>query len=134
MTPPKAAARKPKKKGPPHLWEVEHAYYCNEENYYAGSKTVGEFNSWESFLADEGDADLDYNLVFRWDWDKTEKTLKLFFMGQRKGLFRTAIIRGMHPDEEASVRQYLETRWKHLSDLWAPISLVTPRAKKARNR
>lgn len=108
-----------------HLWEVEHDYYCAEGCYYS-SEPHNEFPSWEAFLDEEGDADLDMNLLFRWDWDRTEKTLKLYFMGQRKALPRSVFIRAMHADEEPSVRAWLAKRWTHLRNLWAPVGDPVP--------
>lgn len=104
-----------------HLWEAKHSYYCNNGNYFAND-CGNEFYSWESFLEAEGDCDPDYNLLFRWDWDRRERTLSLYWMGQRKGLYRYTIVRGMADDDESSVRDWLAERWKHLSDLWSPIS------------
>jgi hypothetical protein len=106
-----------------HLWEAKHAYYCNDANYYSRD-TINKYPSWETFLEAEGDCDPDYNLLFRWDWSRKEKILRLYWMGQRKGLFRSTMIMGMHADEEASVREWLEKRWQHLASLWAPLSGV----------
>ena len=84
--------------------------------------------SWASFAEAEGDADLDYNLVYRWDWDAADEsdpedadTLKIYFMGQRKALCRSVDVTVTRADEEA-VRAYLFPRWKKLQDLWAPLS------------
>ena len=68
------------------------------------------------------------NLVFRFDWfvpteDNGEEVevLKLYYMGQRKGLFRSVLIR-VCSKNEPSVREFLEQRWKHLSKLWEPFA------------
>lgn len=90
------------------LWEIEHPYYCEQGNYYARDETIQKYGSWADFIASEGDADMDLNLVFRWDWKRAEgasaqraeadeyyraETLELFFMGQRKGLYRSAEVK-----------------------------------------
>lgn len=50
-----------------HLWEIDHPYYCNEGNYF--SVGCGEhYNRWQDFIDEQGDNDLDMNLVFRFDW------------------------------------------------------------------
>lgn len=86
---------------------------------------------------------MDYNLVFRFDWvppykegDDVEweseiewkgdesyrdSVLKLFFMGQRKGLYWWVTIDVCRADEPA-VREWLNTRWEHMRKLWAPLS------------
>ena len=54
-----------------HLWEVDHPFYCNEGNYYADG-CGSECASWADFIASMGDADLDMNLLFRFDWKESE--------------------------------------------------------------
>jgi hypothetical protein len=85
-----------------HLWEINHPYYCNEGNYFASESVESEYDSWAGFFEEEGDSDFDMNLVFRWDWRKADpdeehwgnKTdvLLIFWMGQRKGLYRYSTI------------------------------------------
>lgn len=108
---------------PRRLWEPEHAYHCSDTNYYSAD-TAQTFDSWDLFLEEEGGSDLDYNLVFRWDWDRKARALTVYYVGQRKGLFRSVKVRGMHADDEPAVRAWLTTRWEHLRALWAPISDV----------
>lgn len=123
-----------------HLWEVNHDYYCADSNYYApGNAQPGQhFKSIADFLKEEADADLDYNLLFRWDWQELhEETgepnyngdpyyrngkLFLFFMGQRKGLYRWATVDVCRADEPAVI-EYLKPRLEHLRKLWSPLSL-----------
>lgn len=120
-----------------HLWECEHSYYCSTKNYYCNESTCS-FKCLEDFLASEGDADMDYNLLFRWDWlEEDEKTgecnyngdnyyrngeLRLFFMGQRKGLYRSACVQVCRADEPKIV-EYLRPRWEYMQRLWEPFAL-----------
>lgn len=119
----------------PRLWEIDHPYYCNQGNYYSNESVCQEYESWADFLVEEGDSDLDMNLLFRWDWRKAdpeekewgnpEDQLLLFWMGQRKGLYRYTLITVKDEDEPA-VREWLAKRWAHLRRLWTGISdLVT---------
>lgn len=125
--------------GETHLWEVEHPYYCNEGNYYArgGDHPHQHYKCFADFARAEGDADLDMNLVFRWDWyeggmggspftgDENYRNgqLSVFIMGQRKGLYRWAIVEVCRADE-ADVRAYLEPRWRRLQELWSPFAAL----------
>lgn len=116
-----------------HLWEVDHPYYCNEGNYYApgNDQPYCEYESWPEFIASEGDSDFDMNLLFRWDWRKAdpegkywgneEDMLLLFWMGQRKGLYRWTEIKVCDADEPA-VRDWLTTRWNYLVLLWDGVA------------
>jgi hypothetical protein len=124
-----------------HLWECDHSYYCNEGNYFS-SNADEPFMSHESFadfLSEEGESDKDYNLLFRWDWKEVDEEtgecnfygdnyyrngkLLLFFMGQRKGLYRWVEVEVCRADEP-SVIKYLAPRWQHMQELWAPLACV----------
>lgn len=116
-----------------HLWEIQHPYYCNDGNYYAPghSQPFERYESWARFVEDEGGSDLDTNLVFRWDWRKADSTdehwgnkkdeLLIYFMGQRKGLYRWVEIE-INDSDEPAVKEWLAERWQHLVLLWQGIS------------
>lgn len=122
-----------------HLWEVSHSYYCTEGQYFSTQErcqTVWPFLSWADFIAEMGDADMDYNMLFRWDWDEDDDDgnptfngdpyyrngkLKLFFMVQRKGFHSCSIVDVCRADEPAVI-EYLKPRLAHLLSLWAPLA------------
>lgn len=110
-----------------HLWEVDHSYYCENVNYFSGGCCVS-YDSWGEFeRSGEVTANLNMNLVFRWDWtsadpreDRLHDELSIFFVGQRKGLFRSAVIKVTQEDED-KVKDYLLPRMRHLFSLWQPL-------------
>lgn len=122
-----------------HLWEVNHPYYCNEGNYFTSSPELeSRYHTWAEFAEEQGDADFDMNLVFRWDWKEGEDygaskftgdvnyrngRLSIYWMGQRKGIYRWTIVEVCRADEPA-VRTWLEERWQHLQKLWTPLSAI----------
>ena len=55
-----------------HLWEVDHSYYCNQGNYFARESVEDRHKTWATFIAEYADADMDLNLVFRFDWQEGE--------------------------------------------------------------
>lgn len=123
------------------LWEINHPYYCNEGNYFARDTDCHTYYPrWQDFVEEQGDSDLDMNLVFRFDWESPRKDgdpdepiewkgdenyrdclLKLFYMGQRKGIYRWVTVDVCRADEPA-VREWLKTRWDHMRLLWEPLS------------
>lgn len=125
------------------LWGSDHPYYCNEGNYYApgNDQPHGRYRSWSAFLDCEGASDMNMNLLFRWDWreggdwehgtaftgDENYRNgiLLLFWMGQRKGLYRWTEIEVCRSDEP-SVREWLTSRLTHLLSMWAPLSIAQP--------
>ncbi|MFI6302147.1 hypothetical protein ACIBCH_09770 [Amycolatopsis thailandensis] len=124
------------------LWEFDHPYYCSESNYFSNGYHT-EYGSWEEFVDCEGDNDFDMNLVFRWDWKSNEFlevdtvearreyaarfgdrdhawTLSVFWMGQRKGIFRCTDVKVCKANEPA-VREWLTLRAEHMRLLWEPL-------------
>jgi hypothetical protein len=115
-----------------HLWEVKHPYYATEGCYFASGSNYPhiELDSWKEFLDEWEDADLDYNLVYRWDWkeadpDEGRETdeLHIFFMGQRKARPQSVFVRVVK-DDETDVIRWLTPRAQRLAEVWAPILLV----------
>lgn len=122
-----------------HLWECKHSYYCTEGQYTSSQsdfKTIWEFKSWAEFIAEMGNADMDYNMLFRWDWHEGEDyelapfngdvyyrngKLLLFFMVQRKGFHSCSIVDVCRADEPAVI-EYLKPNLEHLMGLWAPLT------------
>ncbi len=109
-----------------HLWEHDHSYYCSEGCYYVPgtqwSDVHADWESWQDFLEDWGNVDPDYNLLFRWDWDRYEDSedLKLFFYMQRKAKPFSHTIK-VTEDDEDSVRTWLIERAEHMRKLWSPL-------------
>lgn len=119
-----------------HLWESQHAYYCNEGNFFADTSCESYYHSFADFMSEEGGSDMSYNLLFRWDWteeddesgestyngDDTYRNgkLKLFWVGQRKGVYRWSIIEVCRADESAVI-EFLRPRLAHLLSLWSPL-------------
>lgn len=125
-----------------HLWEADHAYYCNDGNYFASGNNQpgGHYKSWAEFHEEFGDADMDYNLLFRWDWREGEDHnlppyngddyyrnghLMVCWMGQRKGLYRWDIVEVCRADEPAVI-EFLRPRWEYLKALWEPLTDPAP--------
>lgn len=118
-----------------HLWQVDHPYYCTEDNFYKNG-LANRFESWAEFTETtfySGDPDM--NLVFRWDWHSWRRhpdeslrsdssdELVLFFVLQRKGIFCSATIPVTDEDEPA-VRAWLTDRAKTIAAIWAPLDLA----------
>lgn len=117
------------------LWEVTHAYYCNLGNYF-NNDCGFKYKSFQDFAAEWGDADFDYNLLFRWDWnEENEETgesnfngdvnyrngeLQLFWMLQRKGKYQYCTVEVCRADEPAVI-EFLQPRLEHLKSLWEPL-------------
>lgn len=112
-----------------HLWESNHPYYSTEGNYFSND-CHARYESWHDFYDDQGNDDIDLNLVYRWDWREGEDweipqgkaRLMLYFVGQRKALHRSAEIEVSRGDEE-QILAYLRPRFARLIENWLPILL-----------
>lgn len=118
----------------PSIRESDHPYYATEGCFYVGGAKYHEVHTdhatWPDFIADMGDADLDYNLLYRWDWKKPEpdedgdptppERLELFYMQQRKAKPASHFVTITAADEPAA-RAWLAVRAEHLRAVWAPL-------------
>jgi hypothetical protein len=111
-----------------HLWEANHPYYASEGNYYRNGEHY-RASSWMGFMEEMGDADEDYNLLYRWDWRQDDDappgtgSLLLFYMAQRKArCFSYEVAVTAH--DEVGVREWLQKKWAHLQRVWAPFGVA----------
>lgn len=109
---------------------VKHSYYCNESNYYSNEAAM-EYDGFPEFLQEWKNADLDYNLCFRWDIN--EKTdidgepngkyeMEIFMMQQRKGIFMPTKINRVFDEDVKDILEWLKPRKDYLIALWNPIN------------
>lgn len=103
-----------------HELSQQHPYYCSESNYYSNECTFTH-NTFDDFLDEWADADLDMNLLFRWDLNKNDEKsyyMQLYFIGQRKGIFMCNVIESIEESDIPKILDYLEVRKNHLFKLW----------------
>lgn len=118
----------------PHLWEIDHPYYCSDQNFFRNDRHVHN-DSWAEFMQGWGHSDPDMNLLFRWDWKSwrhhpdpdlrsdSPDELDLFFLLQRKGDF-WAVSVAVTDEDEAAVREWLTERARTITAIWEPINLT----------
>lgn len=102
---------------------VDHDYYCSETNYFSNECSL-QYDTVEEFLDHWGDADIDMNLAFRWDvyeQDNGEYYAIVFFMLQRKGIFKSATIQSITEDDVESFVNFLKPHHEKLQNIWRPF-------------
>ncbi|ALP47558.1 hypothetical protein phiST2_0054 [Vibrio phage phi-ST2] len=109
---------------------VDHPYYCADCNYYS-NESGGVLETMTEFLDEFEGADIDMNLVFRWDVkpnlsEEDETPLdtyyaEIFMMHQRKGIFAPFFIRSITEDEVPRFVEYLKEHHQTLQQLWQPL-------------
>lgn len=118
------------------LYEVDHPYYMTQGCYFS-NECHNFYNSWEEFLEEWGDAELDYNWIIRWDWvtpdpedyddsypnpfKEGEASFKIQFFHQRKA-YPTSNEVKVHVDQEPMIREYLKKYWEYMKEMWEPYS------------
>ena len=104
---------------------IDHSYYCSEYNYYDNDTRFHQ-PTWDDFMSKMGDADMDFNLIFRWDImlneDTNEYYMELFYMQQRHGKFIVWVIDNVTDEDEESIKEFLSKYWQYMTELWKPIS------------
>ena len=112
------------------LAEVDHPYYCHNNNYYSNEAAM-RFETATDFLDCFDDADVDMNLCFRWDVYEKEDSLgnktgayraEVFIMLQRKGIFKPCSIRSIGEHEVGRFVEYLQKHRETLNSMWNPIA------------
>lgn len=105
------------------LWENKHPYY------FSGASTE-DYESWDAFLAEMGDADDDYNLVVRWDWQEgkdhevpaAKARVCICYVQQRRGTTHRADVM-VTRDDEPRAREWLKAKLAYLMTNWAPLDV-----------
>ncbi|MGG2091294.1 hypothetical protein AB1283_00825 [Bacillus sp. S13(2024)] len=127
------------------LKATNHSYYCSDSNYYIGN-SYGEnfgrcvYETWrdfkEAWLNEDLTIDHDYNHCFRFDINphrdyETDKeiegkfSLDLYFMLQRKGIFRPVHIKEIAESDMPEIEKYLSACWNYIKGQWEEFSTVT---------
>lgn len=111
------------------LVSCEHPYYCSDANYFS-NEPKQRYETATEFLDDYESADIDRNLVFRWDVEPRGETgaeagrfcAEIFMIQQRKGIFKPIYIAHINDTEAARFEQYLAKHFETIKALWAPFT------------
>ena len=110
------------------LASCKHPYYCSGSNYYSNEASQ-RYETATEFLDDWEEADVDMNLVFRWDImprgengaDSGRYCAEIFIMMQRKGIFKPIGIAHINEAEAVRLEKYLAKHLETIKALWAPF-------------
>jgi hypothetical protein len=119
------------------LRDSKHSYSGADQNYFMPGNLQDEFfrtyDSWQAFIeSGNSETDMDYNLMYRWDWKKkgegypTKEHVTLYWLQQRRGCVGSDTI-FVTAEDEPAVREYLQKYADHMRDIWAPLDM-SPKA------
>lgn len=104
---------------------VDHDYYANESNYYSNDATL-KYDTWADFYEEFKDADVDMNLVYRWDISLREKSeryrMQIIIIGQRKGIYKPVHINYVDEKDVDQIVQFMKPHFEKLLSIWNPLS------------
>lgn len=104
---------------------VDHDYYASDDNHYSND-AVGRYNTWIDFYEDFKDADIDLNLVYRWDVYKRESSeeyyMKIVMILQRKGIYMPIHIKSVENKDVEQILKFMKPHFEKLLKIWQPMS------------
>lgn len=104
-----------------NLWEYEHPYYMQEGNYYE-SNFHQCYETWDDFIKDRGNDDIDMNRIHRWDFNINLEGSKVFFfyIKQRKAIVHSVEIK-IKLYEQDLIKEFLKPHAELNNKLWAGV-------------
>jgi len=104
---------------------VRHDYYASESNYYSQEAT-GNYETWNDFYEEFNDADIDMNLIYRWDITETEEKEKysmfVVIIAQRKGIYMPIFIDSVEEKDVPQIKAFLKPHFEKLLRIWNPLT------------
>lgn len=104
---------------------VDHDYYASDSNYYSG-EAFGQYDTWKDFYEEFKKADIDMNLIYRWDITKKEKSklfyMKVFIIHQRKGIYMPISIDNVYEEDVDQIKEFLKPHFEKLLKIWNPLN------------
>lgn len=104
---------------------IDHDYYASNSNYYSNS-AGGHYATWADFYEEFHDADIDMNLVIRWDIHEREESkryyMQVIIIAQRKGIYMPIRIDYVDEKDVETIIPFFKKHWEKLQRLWSPIN------------
>lgn len=104
---------------------VDHDYYASDSNYYSND-AVGHYTTWADFYEEFHDADIDMNLVYRWDIGQREESkryyMQIIIIAQRKGIYMPIHIDYVDECDVPQIIEFMKPHFNKLLSIWEPLS------------
>lgn len=104
---------------------IDHDYYASDSNYYSND-AGGKYNTWADFYEEFKDADIDMNLIYRWDITKREKSeryyMQVVIIAQRKGIYMPIHIDYVDDKDVPQIKEFMKPHFEKLLSIWQPLS------------
>lgn len=104
---------------------IDHDYYASDSNYYSNDAR-GHYNTWADFYEEFKDADIDMNLVYRWDITKRDESgryyMQVVIIAQRKGIYMPIHIDYVDEKDVPQIKEFMKPHFEKLLSIWNPLS------------
>lgn len=103
---------------------IDHDYYAHGSNYYS-TEAYGHYNTWADFYNNFFDADIDMNLIYRWDIFEQcpgNFSMQVVIIGQRKGIYLPIEIDRVEENDVPQIVEFLKPHFDKLLSIWKPLS------------
>ena len=103
----------------------DHDYYASDSNYYSNEAST-KWNSFDDFYAEYINADIDMNLIYRWDIKKDDDEnlyMEIFIIKQRKGIYAPQFIENVYEKDFDKIKELLQPHLDKLANIWLPFSV-----------
>jgi hypothetical protein len=105
---------------------IDHDYYASDNNYYS-NEAAQHYHTWADFYEEFGDADIDMNLVYRWDITERDKSKRYYMqvtiISQRKGIYMPVHIDYVDEKDVPQIREFMKPHFEKLLSIWKPLSI-----------
>lgn len=105
---------------------AKHDYYSSDSNYFS-NEYPAKFDCFKSFYDEYIKADVDMNLIFRWDILKNEEGegeghyMMIFIIHQRKGIYAPNLIKSVTEADFEMIKEILTIHHNKLKQIWKPF-------------
>lgn len=104
---------------------IDHDYYASGQNFYSNDASL-HYNTWADFYEEFHDADVDLNLVFRWDIRQREQSkrcyMQIIMIVQRKGIYMPVHIDYVDEQDVPQIMEFMRPHFQKLLSIWQPLS------------
>jgi hypothetical protein len=106
---------------------IDHDYYASGSNHYS-QEASRHYKTWADFYADFEDADIDMNLVYRWDISEREASgrydMQVTMIQQRKGIYMPIHIQCVDEKDVPQIIEFMKPHFEKLLSIWKPLSSI----------
>lgn len=106
---------------------IDHDYYASDSNYYSNEAGC-HYNTWADFYEEFCNADVDMNLVYRWDVHQREESkryyMQVVIIAQRKGIYMPVHIDYVDESDVDTIIQFMKPHYEKLKSIWKPLSQI----------